>query len=89
MRKSADGGDDDVMKFISYSHADVKLAKESAKRSHGDSSPKGNIQVGAILEKGVGGLQHGPGSGNLPNIVKLSLQDNDQKLNEQDHDMQS
>jgi len=38
MRKSANSDDDDVMKFISYSNADVKLAKESAKRSQGDSS---------------------------------------------------
>lgn len=72
MRKSANSDDDDVMKFISYSNADVKLAKESAKRSQGDSSE--GAMVGAILDKGFGGLQHGPGSGNLPNIVKLSLQ---------------
>jgi serine/threonine protein kinase len=68
MRKSANSGDDDVMKFITYSNADVNLAKESAKKSHGDSSPKSNIQVGALLEKGIGGLQHGPGSGNLPSL---------------------
>ena len=87
MRKSANSGDDDVLKFITYSNADVKLAKESAKRSHGDSSPKANIQVGAILEKGFGGLQHGPGSGNLPSIVKLNMQNSNQKPNEQDHEM--
>lgn len=74
MRKSANSGDDDVMKFISYSNADVHLAKESAKKSHGgDSSPKSNIQIGAIL-------QHGPGSGNLPNINML-------KPNQADHEM--
>ena len=57
-----------MMKFITYSNADVKLAKESAKKSHGgDSSPKSNIQVGAILQ----GLNHGPGSGNLPGVIKL------------------
>ena len=89
MRKSANSDDDDVLKFISYSNADVKLAKESAKRSQGGSSPKGNIQVGAILEKGLGGLHHGPGSGNLPNIAQLNLQNNTQKPNEQDHEMQS
>lgn len=72
MRKSANSGDDDLMKFITYSNADFNLAKESAKKSQGgDSSPKNNIQVGALLEKGFGGLQHGPGSGNLPNVMKL------------------
>lgn len=82
MRKSANSGDDDVMKFITYSNANVDLAKESAKKSHGsNSSPKGNIQVSNILGKEFGGgLNHGPGSGNLPRVNKPA--------NQEDHDMQ-
>ena len=80
MRKSANSGDDDVLKFITYSNADHKLAQESAMKSQGSiSSPKGNDNFGAILGKEFGGsLNHGPGSGNIP----VS------KSNQADHDMQ-
>jgi len=70
MRKSSNSGEDDMMKFISYSNADPALAKESVAK----------LQAELDKSSNGGGLQHGPGSGNLPNIAKLNMEQ--QKHNE-------
>lgn len=74
MRQDAnsDGGND-MMKFISYSNHDPKLAMEISKKSQGSSSPQNNYNAGSLLAPGQNMLQlnHGPGSGNLPNVSML------------------
>lgn len=64
MRKEANRGNDEMMKFISYSNVDVKIAQEASKRSNsppsmligGPSSPCGSV-----------------GSANIPSIDILNL----------------
>lgn len=64
MRKEANKGNDEMMKFISYSNVDVKIAQEASKRSNsppqmlmgGPSSPVGSV-----------------GSANMPSIDMLNL----------------
>lgn len=80
MRKSSNSGEDDMMKFISYSNADSKLAKESIMKLHNELEKTSN---------GGGGLNHGPGSGNLPGINKLNMVSSAERPNEQDHEMDS
>ena len=76
MRKQASG--DQMMQFISYSNVDPKAAELAHKKSQGSNSPKssgnfGGFQIGSLIEPGKNmiKLNHGPGSGNLPNLDQL------------------
>lgn len=66
MRKDAINGGDEMLKFISYSNADAKLAQEASKKSQGSLSPKGDF-----MSQGYASLNHGVGSGNLPNLGRI------------------
>ena len=72
MRKDAGN---EMMKFISYSNHDANKAEQAHKLSQGSNSPINNYNAGSLLAPGQNMLQlnHGPGSGNLPNIQQLNM----------------
>lgn len=80
MRQDAHSDGNDMMKFISYSNHDPKVALDISKKSQGSSSPVNSYNAGSLLSPGqnmLQGLNHGPGSGNLPNAGQVnSLIDN-------------
>ena len=67
MRKEANKDGNDTLKFISYSNVDAKAAQ---KLSQGSQSPKSNLIPNSLF--GASGLNHGPGSGNLPGMNQVN-----------------
>ena len=74
MRQDAHSDGNDMMKFISYSSHDPKVAMDISKKSQGSNSPVNNYNAGSLLSPGQNMLQlnHGPGSGNLPNVGQIN-----------------
>jgi len=71
LRKDAGTSNDQMAQFISYSNHNAVKAAEAGKRSQGSNSPINNYNAASLLAPGQNMLQqlnHGPGSGNLPNL---------------------
>ena len=71
MRKDAIQGNNEMMKFISYSNVDANVALQASKKSQGSASPVGQYSAQSLLAPGqnqLNMLNHGPGSGSLPNV---------------------
>ncbi len=50
LRRIASNEGNEMLKFISYSNVDAKVAQEASKKSQGTVSPTGNVDVTSILK---------------------------------------
>ena len=70
MRQNAMQGNNEMMKFISYSNVDAKVAFEAQKKSQGSCSPVGNYNAQSLLAPGQNQLHmlnQTPNVGNVAN----------------------